>query len=368
MYRTAPSPTAGQREPERSRDAVDWIAGVGTEDSDGYGHIDAPLAVHHDQARAAFRAYKASKVLEDAIKTDERHVSIRQTEMNANRRLRVHGMMLAFPIGQRDGDAIRTQMINMIGRRGEPLDTAIRIGLGVDPENADREIPERFTKNAQTNRDGSLKNKIRPAQLAIVDEDGIHSAEKLDENVRSIREMTDAANAPRWAGGIGPRNAGAHTPDISLIVALGHTAEETAARLTTVARYIEIPDETNTKLTILPISRETGLEIQDGFVDTYPRFENSHRKVLEMMIGIQAEQLSEADQQHADMLAAEDHGRGDATPAPNEAGNTVVLWRHGRQPPEQHEDSTADTAGGTDGKNQTDEPDHAEPSTGNHGK
>ena len=349
MYRTAPSPTAGQRQPERSRDAVDWIAGVGTEDSDGYGHIDAPLAVHHDQARAAFRAYKASKVLEDAIKTDERRV-----------------MILAFPIGQRDGDAIRTQMVNIIGRRGEPLDTAIRIGLGVDPENADREIPETFTKNAHTDRDGSLKNEIRPAQLAIVDEDGIHSAEKLDENVRSIREMTDAANAPRWAGGIGPRDAGAHTPDISLIVALGHTAEETAARLTSIARYIEIPDETNTKLTILPISRDTSLDIQDAFVDAYPGVENSHRKVLEMMIGIQAEQLSEADQQHADMLAAEDHGRGDATLAPNEAGNRV-LWRHGRQPPEQREDSTAETASGTDGENHTDEPDHADPSTGNHG-
>ena len=53
--------------------------------------------------------------------------------------------------------------------------------------------------------------------------------------------MTDAANAPRWAGGIGPRDAGAHTPDITLIVALGHTAEETAARLTSIARYIENP-------------------------------------------------------------------------------------------------------------------------------
>ena len=317
-----------RRHPQRrSVKAVDWVAGIAREDIHGYAHIELPLAIHHDQARAAFRAREALIMLGDA-----------------GLEMRERVILAAMPVSRQDASAIKAELTDVLRTNDGPIKTAMRIGLGFDTKTAREEIPATFTDAARTKRDGTPKEEITADSLAYCDNDGIHSRDKSDENAPSIREMTDAANAPRWAAGIGPEEETPGIPDITKVLAVGHTKEETAGRAIVVGSYLDDLSDAGTKFAVLPVARNVGQRLQDAFVNNYPDVTDNQQELIKVSSGVRTEPLSNEQQDHASGLAAQESSDGDATLGTNDDGATA-LWRHGRRPPESNDGATgAETA------------------------
>ena len=211
-----PRPSASRLAAGRSPAAYDWVAGLGwLNPGDGSFHIEIPLALHHDQARAMQRTVDA--VGRYRTLTPDLAV-VWGTDVQ----------LLTLPLTSADAQRVLVVLQRRARSGAEPFRGATRIGLGLDRRLERRLVAITFRRLSVTGPDGAPTVPIGPALLGRVD-----AACRVDGRVDAggvTADLSDLDGEPVWAAGVGYPRPVPGVPVITSVLALGHTAPLAAAR------------------------------------------------------------------------------------------------------------------------------------------
>ena len=215
--RTTTAPALDGPGDSRHPDAVVWLAGRGHETADGALHIDFPMALACDQARAMHRAAAAAEVWK------------LMKRMPGDR-------FVSLPV---KGDTLDLVQRSLAASLTEPAQTVVhaaRIGLGLDIETERRTMDEKLTENAPTGRDGRPEIPLFERMFATRDQYGFHS--RPDALLMPLAsDDAPRHGQPEYAGGLGPVNPGRRYPRVTTVLSVDPNPRVALLRAAWITRH-----------------------------------------------------------------------------------------------------------------------------------